>query len=97
MTADQSNGGLQSNPPLDTFEGMKATDWRERARAEEELLQQLQEQSSQAAKRRAIALMEGVAELKTVAAVARELGKTHTAIATAIKKHGTAATEPTTE
>jgi molybdenum-dependent DNA-binding transcriptional regulator ModE len=56
--------------------------------AEDELLLELQEKASLAAKRRAAALLEGVAELGTVAAVAKELGKSHTAIDNAIKRHG---------
>ncbi|MFJ8081988.1 hypothetical protein ACIQ6Y_15390 [Streptomyces sp. NPDC096205] len=71
---------------------MDAKPWRQRAREEEELLEQLRTQVSAAAKRRAAALAEGVAELGTVAAVAKDLGKPWTTIAQAIKKHGPAGT-----
>ncbi|MFJ1581760.1 LysR family transcriptional regulator [Streptomyces sp. NPDC088197] len=61
--------------------------WRERVETEEQLLQQLNTQVSEAAKRRAAALAEGVAELGSVYAVAKELGRSQTAIANAIKRH----------
>jgi molybdenum-dependent DNA-binding transcriptional regulator ModE len=67
---------------------METRSWRDRVLAEDELLLELQEKASLAAKRRAAALLEGVAELGTVAAVAKELGKSHTAIDNAIKRHG---------
>lgn len=67
---------------------MDTRPWRERVAAEEELLLQLKKQTSDAAKRRAAALEDGVAELGTVAEVARDLGRSHTAIANAIKRHG---------
>jgi molybdenum-dependent DNA-binding transcriptional regulator ModE len=73
---------------------MNSKPWRNRVREEDELLQQLETQSSHAAKRRAAALMEGVAELGSVYAVAAEVGKSWNAIDKAIKKHGTAATAP---
>lgn len=80
---------LQPNPGLDTLSEMDATPWRDRVRQEDELLEQLSLQVSQSAKRRAEALLEGVAELGTVANVARELGKSWNAIDKAIKKHTT--------
>ncbi|MCX5112191.1 hypothetical protein OOK13_40350 [Streptomyces sp. NBC_00378] len=67
---------------------MNAIPWRERVRAEDELLEQLQLLVSESAKRRALALLDGVAELGTVADVARELGKSWNAIDKAIKKNG---------
>lgn len=67
---------------------METRSWRDRVEAEEELLHQLKTQTSEAAKRRAAALAEGVSELGTVAAVAKELGRSHTAIDNAIKRHG---------
>ncbi|WP_329311683.1 hypothetical protein [Streptomyces sp. NBC_01262] len=69
---------------------MDTRSWRDRVQAEEELLHQLKAQTSEAAKRRAAALAEGVVELGTVAAVAKELGRSHTAIDNAIKRHGPA-------
>ncbi|MCX4780080.1 hypothetical protein [Streptomyces sp. NBC_01264] len=75
---------------------MEAKPWRERVRQEEELVEQLQLQVSQAAKRRAEALLEGVDELGTVAEVARDLGKTWSAVDKAIKKNRPGTTGPTT-
>ncbi|MFF3127227.1 hypothetical protein ACFVRD_34100 [Streptomyces sp. NPDC057908] len=74
---------------------MNAIPWRERVRGEDELVEQLQLLVSESAKRRALALLDGVAELGTVADVARELGKSWNAIDKAIKKNGPKA--PTTE
>ncbi|MFE5544585.1 hypothetical protein ACFQ71_12285 [Streptomyces sp. NPDC056534] len=75
---------------------MDTKPWRERVRLEDELLEQLQAQISQAAKRRAAALVEGVAELGSVYKLAQELGKSWTAIDNAIKKNGPAPSDPTT-
>ncbi|KAB8167079.1 hypothetical protein FH609_011810 [Streptomyces sp. 3MP-14] len=66
---------------------MDTTPWRQRVQAEDELLEQLRLQVSHAAKRRAAALAEGVAELGSVYAVAKELGRSWQAIDKAIKKH----------
>lgn len=71
---------------------MEDKPWRDRVHLEDELLQQLSDQTSEAAKRRATALLDGVAQLGSVYAVAKDLGKSQTAISNAIKKHG-----PTTE
>ncbi|MGW3437078.1 hypothetical protein ACWDB3_07840 [Streptomyces bacillaris] len=65
---------------------MEAKPWRDRVRLEEELLEQLQTQVNAAAKRRAAALAEGVAELGSVYAVAKDLGKGWTTVDQAIKK-----------
>ncbi|WP_326659580.1 hypothetical protein [Streptomyces sp. NBC_00385] len=73
---------------------MNAIPWRERVRGEDQLVEQLQILVSESAKRRAIALLDGVAELGTVADVARELGKSWNAVDAAIKKNGPS---PTTE
>lgn len=51
-------------------------------------MEQLQLLVSESAKRRALALLDGVAELGTVAEVARELDKSWNAIDKAIKKNG---------
>ena len=67
---------------------MNAIPWRDRVRGEDELVEQLQLLVSESAKRRAVALLDGVAELGTVADVARELGKSWNAIDKAIKKNG---------
>ncbi|MFJ4916082.1 hypothetical protein [Streptomyces sp. NPDC088726] len=74
---------------------MNAIPWRERVRGEDELVEQLQTLVSESAKRRALALLDGVAELGTVAEVARELGKSWNAVDAAIKKNGPSG--PTTE
>ncbi|WP_432111387.1 hypothetical protein [Streptomyces sp. YPW6] len=67
---------------------MNAIPWRDRVRGEDELVEQLQLLVSESAKRRALALLDGVAELGTVANVARDLGKSWNAIDKAIKKNG---------
>ncbi|MEW1719801.1 hypothetical protein [Streptomyces sp. NPDC093109] len=66
---------------------MNAKPWQVRVREEDKLVEQLQLLVSESAKRRAVALLEGVAELGTVADVARELGKSWNAIDKAIKKN----------
>ncbi|MFJ8804211.1 hypothetical protein [Streptomyces sp. NPDC102487] len=65
--------------------------WRARFRREDELVEQLQSQLLEAAKRRAAALAEGKAELGSVYAVAKDVGKSYTAVSNALKKY------PTTE
>jgi molybdenum-dependent DNA-binding transcriptional regulator ModE len=67
---------------------MEAKPWRDRVRQEDELVEQLKLQISEAAKRRAQALIDGVTELGSIAEVARDLGKSWTAIDKAIKKNG---------
>ncbi|MFD6531561.1 hypothetical protein [Streptomyces sp. NPDC060184] len=67
---------------------VNAIPWRERVRGEDQLVEQLQRLVSDSAKRRALALLDGVAELGTVADVARDLGKSWNAIDKAIKKNG---------
>ena len=67
---------------------MNAIPWRDRVRGEDELVEQLQLLVSESAKRRAVALLDGVAELGTVADVAKELNKSWNAIDKAIKKNG---------
>ncbi|WP_326597725.1 hypothetical protein [Streptomyces sp. NBC_01803] len=76
---------------------MDTTSWRQRVRAEEELLERLRLQTSHAAKRRAAALADGVAELGSVYAVAKDLGRSWQAIDKAIKKHGPGSGPATTE
>ena len=87
---------LQSHPGWDTVSLVTATPWRERVREEDELVEQLQLLVSESAKRRALALLDGVAELGTVANVARELGKSWNAIDKAIRKNGPSETGPIT-
>lgn len=76
--------------------GMEAKPWRDRVHEEDELVEQLKLQISEAAKRRALALLDGVTELGSIAEVARDLGKSWTAIDKAIKKNGPGRTGPTT-
>lgn len=78
---------LQSNPGLDSMTGMEPKPWRDRIRDEDALLQQLNGLVSEAATRRAEALLEGVADLGTVADVARDLGISWNAVDKAIKKY----------
>ncbi|MFI8294462.1 hypothetical protein ACIGCZ_00795 [Streptomyces nigra] len=66
---------------------MEPKPWRDRIRAEDELLQQLTRRVSESADRRAQALLEGVEELGGRAEVARALGISWTAVDKAIKKY----------
>lgn len=75
---------------------MDAKPWRERVRLEDELLEQLAVQMTQAAQRRADALRDGTADLGSVYAVAKCLGKSWTAVDNAIKKHPPAKPGPET-
>ena len=77
-----------SNPGLDRVSFVNAIPWRDRVRGEDQLVEQLQTLVSESAKRRALALLDGVAELGTVADVAKELNKSWNAIDKAIKKNG---------
>jgi transcriptional regulator of aromatic amino acid metabolism len=63
--------------------------WRDRLRAEDELLEQLDESTDQARRRRAKALQEGVQEFGSVYALAKHLDRSETAISNAIKKYTT--------
>lgn len=63
--------------------------WRDRLRAEDALLEQLENSLEQARIRRAQALREGVQELGSVYALAKNLNRSETAIANAIKKYTT--------
>lgn len=65
--------------------------WRDRLRAEDELLEQLNHRTEQARRRRAQALREGVQEFGSVYALAKHLDRSETAILNAVKKY------PTTE
>jgi len=79
---------------------MEPKPWRDRVRDEEELLAQLNHAVSEAATRRAQALRDGVAELGTVAAVARDLGRSWQAVDQALKrdaKKSSTKDAPTTE
>ncbi|MFD0437033.1 hypothetical protein [Streptomyces chartreusis] len=75
---------------------MDTKPWRDRVHLEDELLEQLQQQVSESAARRAEALEEGVAELGSVYAVAKDLGKSWNAVDKAIKKQRPAEPGPDT-
>lgn len=88
--------GLCTTLGIGTVVEMEPSPWRERVAAEEELVEQLREQMSQSAKRRADALRDGVAELGSMYAVAKELGRSETAVSRAIKKYQAAPAAPET-
>ncbi|WP_202551630.1 hypothetical protein [Streptomyces sp. SID8352] len=69
---------------------METPPWRDRIRAEDELLEQLDAQAEQARRRRAEALKEGADNLGSVYAVAKDQHLSWTAVANAIKKYTTA-------
>ena len=73
----------------DSLGEVETPPWRDRLRAEDELLEQLEDQAEQARRRRAEALKEGADELGSVYAVAKQLGISWTAVANAIKKYTT--------
>lgn len=81
---------IAHNPPCDSLGEVETPPWRDRLRAEDALLEQLETQAEAARRRRAQALKDGVTELGSVYAVAKRLGISWTAIAKAIKKYTTA-------
>ncbi|MFJ8049288.1 hypothetical protein [Streptomyces luteogriseus] len=68
---------------------METPTWRDRVRAEDELLEQLEAQAEQARRRRARALKAGAKELGSVYAVAKDRRLSWTAVANAINKYTT--------
>ncbi|HTF08431.1 MAG TPA: hypothetical protein VK659_09710 [Asanoa sp.] len=70
--------------------------WRERVAAEDEVQRQLRNDMSASGRRRAEALRDGVKELKSNRAVARDLGISETAVRNALAALSSAATEPGT-
>ncbi|MCH0555793.1 helix-turn-helix domain-containing protein [Streptomyces sp. MUM 16J] len=66
---------------------MEPKPWRDRVREEEELLARLNRLTSEAAARRAEALLEGVEELGSKAEVARALDRSWQAVDQAIKRY----------
>ncbi|KMS74533.1 hypothetical protein ACH49_22450 [Streptomyces leeuwenhoekii] len=66
---------------------MEPKPWRDRVREEEELLARLNHLASEAAARRAEALLEGVEELGSKAEVARALGRSWQAVDQAIRRY----------
>lgn len=83
MTTPVAQGGCASLLEVET------PPWRDRLRAEDELLEQLDESTDQARRRRAKALQEGVQEFGSVYALAKHLDRSETAISNAIKKYTT--------
>ncbi|MGW3651872.1 hypothetical protein [Streptomyces sp. NPDC000878] len=81
--------GVVLNPPCGILLEVEDTPWRDRIRAEDELLEQLDAQAEQARKRRAHALKDGVDELGSVYALAKHLSLSQTAVGNAIKKYTT--------
>lgn len=77
------------NPPCGNLGEVETPPWRDRIRAEDELLEQLDAQAEEARRRRAEALKEGADELGSVYKVAQQLGLSWTAVANAIKKYTT--------
>nr|WP_078972533.1 helix-turn-helix domain-containing protein [Streptomyces antibioticus] len=73
---------------------MEPKPWRDRVREEEELLAQLNQAASEAAARRAEALLDGVEELGSKAEVARALGRSWQAVDQAIKRYERKRTSP---
>ncbi|WP_437089882.1 hypothetical protein [Streptomyces sp. enrichment culture] len=68
---------------------METPPWRDRIRVEDALLEQLGAQMDAARRRRAKALKDGVTELGSVYAVAKDQALSQTAVAKAIKKYTT--------
>ena len=80
---------LAHNPSCDSLGEVETPHWRDRIRAEEELLEQLEAKAEAARRRRAQALKAGVGELGSVYAVAKQLGTSWTAVDNALKKYTT--------
>lgn len=83
MTSFVAQGGCAILPEVET------PPWRDRLRAEDELLEQLDERTEQSRRRRAQALKDGVREFGSVYALAKHLDLSETAISNAIKKYTT--------
>ena len=78
---------LNPTPGWITVAEMEPKPWRDRIRDEDALLQQLNGLVTDAANRRAEALLEGVDDLGTIAEVARDRGLSWNAVDKAIKKY----------
>ncbi|MEU5394539.1 hypothetical protein [Streptomyces tibetensis] len=89
IALDTVKQGVVYNPPCGRLGEVKTPPWRDRIRAENELLEQLEDRAEQARKRRAEALKDGAAELGSVYAVAKDQELSWTAVAKAIKKYTT--------
>ncbi|MFI6105817.1 hypothetical protein [Streptomyces sp. NPDC051310] len=75
---------------------MPTTDWRERVEAENRRQRELQAEIAASARRRAEAFAEGVLELGSKSAVAREIGIDVRAVRRAINEYGPATPPPAT-
>lgn len=75
--------------PRDSLTVVTEQPWRVRFRREEELVEQLQSQLTEALKRRGKALADGKAELGSAYKVAKDVGRSYTSINDAIKKYST--------
>lgn len=73
---------------------MPEPNWRERVEAENRLQRNLQTEMAASARRRAIAFQDGVAELGSKSAVAREIGLDVSAVRKSIREYGTATAPP---
>ena len=71
------------------------SDWRARVDAENRLQRELQAELSASARRRAEAFEEGVRELGSKSAVAREIGIDVSAVRKSIREYGSATLRPT--
>jgi hypothetical protein len=80
---------LVYNRGCDNLAEVETPHWRDRLRAEEELLEQLEAKAEAARRRRAQALKDGVDELGSVYAVAKDRGRSWTAVDNALKKYTT--------
>lgn len=68
--------------------------WRERVEAENRLQRNLQAELAASARRRALAFEDGVKELGSKSAVAREIGLDVSAVRKSIREYGTATATP---
>ncbi|MCM2580472.1 hypothetical protein M1E25_24570 [Streptomyces sp. MTZ3.1] len=74
---------------------MSTTSWRERVDAENRRQRELRAEITASARRRAAAFEDGVRELGSKSAVAREIGIDVRAVRRAINEYGTATAPPT--
>ena len=81
--------GVVLNPQCGILLEVETPPWRDRIRAEDELLEQLDDLAEQARRRRAYALKDGASDLGSVYALAKQLGLSQTAVSKAIKKYTT--------
>lgn len=77
---------LYPTPVLDMVVAMEPKPWRDRIAEEDKLLEQLKRLASESATRRAQALRDGVAELGSIAEVARDRGTSWQAVDQALRR-----------